>query len=147
MKWVLVLAVLSSGCALFRTRAKEAEICQPPPTGALLCFYRNQQAGHWDNVDVVVDGKSIGLLENDHWVEVPVPAGDHLARVYAAGHEGPAGAADAIVRDGQLLVFHVGMEVSSGFSSVAELTLDEVTAPRARAEISSDCRKMELGAR
>ena len=37
----------------------------------------------------------IGLLENDHWVEVPVPAGDHLVRVYSSGHEGPAGAATA----------------------------------------------------
>ena len=64
-------------------------------------------------------------------------------RVYSAGHEGPAGAADAIVREGQVFVLQVGMEVAGGFSSVAELTLDEVSAPRGRAAIRSDCRKAE----
>ena len=54
-RFVLGGMLLVSGCALFRTRAKEAEICQPPASGALLCFYRNQQTGHWDNVDVVVN--------------------------------------------------------------------------------------------
>jgi len=126
--------VLGAGCA-HTSESPGTPVCVPPAGLGAICLWRNQLVGAQLDVDLAVDGKNLGQITNDHFVQIDVPAGPH--QVSASIRIGNPSVLDVNVADGAPTFLKVTMDpVSAG---VVLPTVRPWDANSAQRQIHEDC--------